>query len=810
MTDSEENSRKRRRVHSPSSSVEFCSICHEDGSGFSSLSPCLHTFHTDCIVPWLLRESNCPFCRQPALSRDGVPVPFALQSVADTYNPDQSVSDYVGVVDGALLGSGDSSPPLPPPSIPAPSLPPPPSPPAPPSLLLSSPPFSCCVRGCRWSIRTHSPRAFCTHFRSTHPGHVLAPSLVSALKFARCPHCLLYFLARGLKHHSTACSSRGVPLSPSSSLSSSSLFSLSSSSLSFSSSSSLSSVSSSSLSSFSSSLSSSVPPSSFITPFRLWGFVPQFLWPRWRDSCRPFFLEFCRASSRGPSATLDALSAILHLPGRFLLRSRGGERGVQALRSRLSRPLPPVVEPPPFRASAPSVASRLSRAASLVERGFVSRAARGLFQSGLAPFSPDNIEALRLLHPPSASGLLPPVPESAPRTHVDSKVLAALVSEKVANGSAPGPSGWTGELLAALVGDSDCLLGLVGIVEDIVNGDFDDSARDLLLTSSLIASQKDSGGLRPIAIGEVFYRLACHYVLRMVRPIVPSLLEPFQLAHSPGGSERALHVLQAALEQGPEDTALFSVDFSNAFNKLRRDVMLNRTFSEVRLSPIWKLVHWAYKSPSDLLLSASGELVATIRSVEGLRQGDVLSSLLFSFTTLPLLSSAVAEAPDVTAVAIMDDFEFVGPHSQAVSVLDRLLVQSPDYGLVFQRTKSSMFWPRASPVPAMLSSACLDRGLPVVRDGLPVLGSMVSLDRDYFREWILARVSKSHAQLFAFLADRLFPSHHAFVLLRSSLLPRLSFLSRVVPPSVLSPAASWFDSSSRYLLFASSSFFCSL
>ena len=45
----------------------------------------------------------------------------------------------------------------------------------------------------------------------------------------------------------------------------------------------------------------------------------------------------------------------------------------------------------------------------------------------------------------------------------------------------------------------------------------------------------------------------------MVRPIVPSLLEPIQLAHSPGGTERALHILQATLEK--ESYSLVSSEF---------------------------------------------------------------------------------------------------------------------------------------------------------------------------------------------------------------------------------------------------------
>ncbi len=112
---------------------------------------------------------------------------------------------------------------------------------------------------------------------------------------------------------------------------------------------------------------------------------------------------------------------------------------------------------------------------------------------------PSNVDALSRLHAPASSSALPSLLSSAPRIHVDSSILAMLVNEKVANGSAPGFSDWTGEHLQALVGDSDCMAGIVAIVEEIVNGDFAEDARVLLLSSSLIASEKEAGGLRPIA-----------------------------------------------------------------------------------------------------------------------------------------------------------------------------------------------------------------------------------------------------------------------------------------------------------------------
>ena len=80
----------------------------------------------------------------------------------------------------------------------------------------------------------------------------------------------------------------------------------------------------------------------------------------------------------------------------------------------------------------------------------------------------------------------------------------------------------------------------------------------------------------------------------------------------------------------------------------------------------------------------SGELVTSLRSAEGLRQGDVLSSLLFSHTVLPLYSSVSSEFPQVSAVAIMDDVEFVGPFPQLLMVLDMLVQHSPTFGLSLQ------------------------------------------------------------------------------------------------------------------------------
>jgi hypothetical protein len=110
--------------------------------------------------------------------------------------------------------------------------------------------------------------------------------------------------------------------------------------------------------------------------------------------------------------------------------------------------------------------------------------------------------------------------------------------------------------------------------------------------------------------------------------------------------------------------------------------MLTRTFSEPQLSPLWRLAHWAYRSSTDLLMVRSGEIVDSILSAEGLRQGDPLSSLLFCFTVLPGYSSTVNSAPGLHAVAIVDDFNLSGPHTSLLTAFDHLAVNASTFGLV--------------------------------------------------------------------------------------------------------------------------------
>ena len=116
-------------------------------------------------------------------------------------------------------------------------------------------------------------------------------------------------------------------------------------------------------------------------------------------------------------------------------------------------------------------AQRVQKAATLVHEGHTRRAVRCLLSEGVPTISERAIEDLRKLHPQGPS-ILPVCPHDAPTVlNVDKEIIKDIVIRELANGAAPGRSGWTGDLLKALVYDEDCLTELTALTMAIANGE---------------------------------------------------------------------------------------------------------------------------------------------------------------------------------------------------------------------------------------------------------------------------------------------------------------------------------------------------
>lgn len=194
---------------------------------------------------------------------------------------------------------------------------------------------------------------------------------------------------------------------------------------------------------------------------------------------------------------------------------------------------------------------RLQRSVSLkLQDGDVRGAIRLLASDDqLARDSDDVFEALKAKHPPRPEDLdLPPAPNDCTRACLASEADVMATIAHMNSGSSAGLDGLRPAHLKDLVGRSTAEAGarlmsaLTRLVNLALRGNIPVSAQAAFYSASLIALQKPCGGIRPIAIGTTYRRLATKVALRPLSAELGEELRPIQLGFgTPGGCEAAVH-----------------------------------------------------------------------------------------------------------------------------------------------------------------------------------------------------------------------------------------------------------------------------
>jgi hypothetical protein len=411
---------------------------------------------------------------------------------------------------------------------------------------------------------------------------------------------------------------------------------------------------------------------------------------------------------------------------------------------------------------------------------------------------------LKELHPDLPAGaVIPALPATSAPIQLTNDSHLRRVLLQTNTGASGGPSGWGGNMLSILVNNSTCMDGLACLFQDILNNELPASIRPHLLACRLIASNKPNGskGIRPIAIGELFYRVAATLAVRQVAEKAVRLLQPQQFGVGlSSGCERIIHALQHQLADTKCRRAALQIDISNAFNTCNRALLLDKLYNTPELQPIWRICHFAYSSPSDLLLPNPS--TPSMQSRNGVRQGDPLSSLLFCLYIRDTLADPTLKAEGVQPLAFIDDGYLLGPPAAVIRAFAHLQTALPHLNLHINTLKSKFIYFHQSthPISQTVEDALTQLGISMETKSAEVLGAVIGATTADIRDRMALLYPTNFFRDSAFfrrLTAGELSVQTAMHLLRQSGIPRLGYLLRCMAPDCIDEVTENFDRTIR-------------
>jgi hypothetical protein len=324
--------------------------------------------------------------------------------------------------------------------------------------------------------------------------------------------------------------------------------------------------------------------------------------------------------------------------------------------------------------------------------------------------SVDILAALQAKHPAAhKEAMSVPGPQTDCQLVMDEQAVLRVLRSFPA-GSSGGPDGLRPQHLLDLVrcreSGSNLLTSLTGFVNMVLSGSCPSQIIPLFFGARLIALNKKSGGVRPIAVGCVLRRLIAKCAVSFSVSKLVSYFSPRQLGVGiPGGCEAAVHAARRFLSTLDEGSVLAKLDFSNAFNCIHRDAVLLAVHD--KLPEIFNFCHLAY-AQSSLLVFGDFQIL----SEEGIQQGDPLGPLLFCLTIQPLLSSLQSSL----TIGFMDDVTLGGRVDVVANDIQHINCFGATLGLNLNITKCEL-----------ISSSVVTPPFQLLKSFIPVLPADATL-----------------------------------------------------------------------------------
>ena len=422
-----------------------------------------------------------------------------------------------------------------------------------------------------------------------------------------------------------------------------------------------------------------------------------------------------------------------------------------------------------------------TRLSAKLSDGDVKGALRLLTSSDTAALpSDENIACLKLKHPDAPADLnLPPSPDQ--EVELPAQVSEADITAAIGGFNAGSSAGLDGlrpahlkDLISKSAGEAGARLAtaLTALANVAISGELPAVARPAFFGATLTALRKSDGGLRPIAVGCVYRRLATKVALKSLSSDIGEQLRPAQLGYgTSGGCEAAVHSSRQFIENMSEEQVFVKIDMKNAFNTIRRDTFLQAV--RERVPGLYRLLWQAYSRPTPLYFGT-----VRIQSATGLQQGDPCGPAVFSLG----IDAAVREVQSAFNMWYLDDGSIGGSVDTICRDLHQLIPALSAKGLLVNPAKCEIFLSSASTEHQKLTIVerlhKLIPGAAVVGNSeARMLGAPLA---DTAAEQVMAEKKEDLERM----VDRLqhIDAHSAFYLLRNCLwIPKLQYILRAAP-----------------------------
>jgi hypothetical protein len=509
--------------------------------------------------------------------------------------------------------------------------------------------------------------------------------------------------------------------------------------------------------------------------------LPVSHWGAWAALVRRFMCE-CNAAP-DESSFSDAVLIFLGLPQLYLDRKIKNTTLLDFLERQIT--VKALQATKQYSDSAMDDDERAVRQAQMmVDQGFVSKACKALGKNRVLDGSlPAVRETLQSKHPAGdfamfdAPYVLPP--------------YTGQEVDKLANGSAPGWSGWTKELMNAACKADPQLYNELGELLACIQSSTDIRISSITRVGKLIALDNskcasDTPDPRPITISEFFSKLLGLLAMKKARW---SLHETQRGVCHKGGTHQAIVEIQHQYDKH-QTRVVATFDVKNAFNSTSREsvhALLVR--SGVSALHLLEYFRWMYGSKSDIFIRTRDGF-DKYRSEQGVRQGDMPASLLFSliFTEAAVRAGSGFEDILHTLWLYLDDVTLVATVNEVIAYKHRLAAELSPLQLHLNMRKCRVLADRCTPDEIALLEA---EGFQLDWGCTRVLGSPVGTP-EACKLWVSAKVTSWQVFWERLRHSDLHPAAALMILAKCGNV-KFEHLAKSLSPAVTLDAAHVFD-----------------